>query len=72
MITAARLTRTALELDIPAHIFAEVAENIRALNFRISTAFLIATVKVEWKDAEEMEKAYDSYRRGQIQNLLEK
>ena len=78
MITAAKLTRTALELGVPADVFSETAANLRALETKISLAFnrdfdsvdgaiqatqhLLARLRAE---------AYEKFRAEHIQALLE-
>ena len=76
MITAAKLTRTALELGVPADVFSETASNLRAIEIRIVRAFLDSPFPSELtgpqdKQVEEVQASYEKFHAEHIQALLE-
>ena len=75
MITAAKLTRTALELGVPADVFSETAANLRALETEISLAFVRDFDSDDFNSAfafaSRSAAAYKQFRAEHIQALLE-
>lgn len=71
MINASKLTRLALELNVPAEVFLETAVNLRGLDHQITIGFHEWAQTRLFGSVEQAISAEDSYRRDAIKNLLD-
>ena len=77
MITASKLTRLALEIGVPAHVFTETANNLRALNEHIFVRYLMSDAcltppeEIELSIEDWWDARYTYFRHEFIKNLLD-